>query len=66
MKILMVLYCAVFFLTSCGKTYNCTVVTDIGFASAKITTEKKFRGTYDQMSAYEKANTTDKKTTTCH
>ena len=59
---------AVLAFASCNKqTFQCTVVTNTGIgAGVEITTERKFRGTYDEMLAFEIANTTDTKTTTCH
>ena len=51
---------------SCNKNkYNCTVVSDLG-GFGLVTTERTFKGTNSEMLAFEKANTTETKTTTCH
>lgn len=54
---------------SCVKknTYNCTVThhTNLG-AGVDFVFKKEYRGTYEQMLAYEAQNTDSTKTTTCH
>jgi hypothetical protein len=52
---------------SCGKKYNCEIVHHTGIgAGIDITTNRTYRGSYEKMLAFEKANTTEDKTTTCH
>ena len=69
MKILFFILLVCTISISCTKkhTYTCEIVkeTNIG-AGVKITSTKKFRGTYEQMLEYEKNNTNATTTTTCH
>ncbi len=64
-KILLITVCAILF--SCGKKYTCEVVHHTGIgAGVDVTTKKTFRGSYKKMLEFEKANTNEEKTTTCH